>query len=92
MRTHDVVPDKVCHISNMHAHTEVPSRQGLDGQGVIQIPGCGGVYAEQPAGTPAGYSTACKGVPYPTLLRGAVNMHRACITSTLMCINLNQTG
>ena len=45
-------PDKVCHISNVHAYTEVPSRQGLNRQGVVQITRCGGVYAEQPAATP----------------------------------------
>lgn len=45
------VPDKVCHISNVHAHTEVASRKGLNRQGVIQITCCRGVYAEQPAAT-----------------------------------------
>ena len=49
-----VVPDKVCHISNVHAHPKVAAGKGLDRQGVIQISGCGGVYAEQPAATPAG--------------------------------------
>ena len=46
------VPDKMCHISNVYAHTEVPFRKWFNGQGIVQISRCGGVYAEQPAANP----------------------------------------
>ena len=42
------------HISNVHAHSEVAAGQLLNGQCVIQVPGCWRVYAEQPAGTAEG--------------------------------------
>ena len=41
--------DEVSHISYVHAHTEVATWQGLNGEGIIQIPGSRGIYAEQSA-------------------------------------------
>lgn len=46
------IPDKMCHISNVHAHTEIPFGEGFNRQGVVQITCCGGVYTEQPAAKP----------------------------------------
>ncbi len=43
------LPDEMSHVSNVHTHSEVAAGQLLNGQRVIQIPGCWRVYAEQPA-------------------------------------------
>jgi len=43
------LPDEMGHVSNVHAHSEVAAGHLLNGQCVIQVPGCWRVYAEQPA-------------------------------------------
>ena len=48
-RTGVWLPDEMGHVSNVHAHSEVAAGQLLNGQRVIQVPGCWRVYAEQPA-------------------------------------------
>ncbi len=42
------------HVSNVNTHPEVAPGQLLNGQRVIQVPGCWRVYAEQPACAAAG--------------------------------------
>ncbi len=51
------------HVSNVHAHSEVAAGQLLNGQRVVQVPGCGRVYAEQPACVSEGNQERGRGEP-----------------------------